>query len=233
MWTTSKQFYNSKAWINFRKQIILERMTDEGIICEECNKKIYKSGEAHIHHIEELTCDNLNDYNISLNPSNVLILCNKCHNDVHERFSANKKVKERGIYIVYGAPCSGKTTYVLQNKSDEDLVIDMDRLYEAVTLLPRYNKPEKLKYNVFAIRNILIDNIKVRYGNFNNAWIIAGYPKKYDREKLARDLGAELIYIDANKDECIDRLRQCNDYRRQRINEWEKYINEWFDTFVE
>lgn len=232
MWTTSKQFYNSKEWKNFRQTIILQRMLEEGIPCEDCGKIIHSLGDVQVHHIIELNKNNLNDYNISLNPDNVKILCHKCHNDIHGRFSKEKVVKERGIYIVYGPPCSGKTTYVLQNKKDEDIVIDMDRLYEAITLLPRYNKPDKLKYNVFAIRNILLDNIKVRYGNFNSAWIVGGYPKKYDREKLAKDLGAELIYMNTTKVECIERLKHCNDYRQNNINEWINYINNWFEDFV-
>jgi hypothetical protein len=228
MWTSLKQFYNSKAWTDFRKIIIAERNN----ICEECGKFILESKHITIHHIKELTLENVNDYNISLSEDNVKVVCHKCHNDIHERFGA-RKVKERGIYIVYGAPCSGKTTYVLDNKNNDDLVIDMDSLYEAITLLPRYNKPDKLKYNIFAMRNLLIDNVKTRYGNFNSAWIIGGYPKKYDREKLARDLGAELIYIKADKAECLERLKNCNDYRQINRAEWEKYINEWFNTFVE
>ncbi len=228
MYNSLKEFYWDSPWKAFRKRIVLERKN----ICEECGKHILKNKETIVHHIKELTMENVNDYNISLNPDNVKVVCQRCHNAIHERFSTVHK-RDRGIYIIYGAPCSGKTTYVLNNKNDNDLVIDMDRLYEAITLLPRYNKPDGLKYNVFAIRNTLIDNIKVRYGNFNSAWIIGGYPHKYDREKLARDLGAELIHINTSREECINRLRDCNDYRQKSINEWEKYINNWFDTFVE
>lgn len=227
MWNTTKEFYNSTEWITTRLNIIAERNS----ICEECKKLIVNDKDLHVHHIKEITTLNVNDYNISLNPNNLKVLCHDCHDKAHKRFKY--KTNDKGIYIVYGAPCSGKTTYVMENKTDSDLVIDLDRLYEAVTLLPRYHKPDALKYNVFAIKNTLIDNIKVRYGSFNRAWIVGGYSNKHDREKLARDLGAELIHIDTDKDECIRRLEGCVDYRKNNKKEWVGYINKWFDEFVE
>lgn len=232
MWTSLKQFYRSKEWIVFRKLIILER----GPKCEECGKKIVESKDIIIHHIIELTKENVNDTSISLNPDNVEIVCFDCHNKIHKRFgygyNAPKKI-DRGIYIVYGAPCSGKTKYVLDNMERGDIVVDMDRLYQAVTLLPIYDKPNSLKQNVIAIRNQIIDNIKTRYGRFTSAWIIGGYADKYKREKLATDLGAELIYIQADKEDCLYRLKYTNDYRQEHYEEWKGYIDKWFMSYTE
>ena len=47
--------------------------------------------------------------------------------------------------------------------------------------------------NVLAVRDTLINNIKVRYGRFNNAWIIGGYADRYQREALANEIGAKNI----------------------------------------
>lgn len=227
MWHTTEQFYNSGEWKTTRLAVIADRINK----CEECGKVIIKDKDLHVHHVIELTLLNLNDYNISLNPNNLKILCKDCHDKVHKRFKY--KTRDKGIYIVYGAPCSGKCTYVLDNKRDNDLVVDIDRLYEAVTMLPRYYKPDSLKFNIFAIKNTLIDNIKVRYGSFNSAWVIGGYANKFDREKLAKDLGAELIYINSDKEECIRRLESCLDYRKNNKTEWIGYINKWFEEFIE
>ena len=73
-----------------------------------------------------------------------------------------------------------------------DLVVDMDRLYEAVSMLHVYDKPNNLFGNVIGIHNLLIDNIKTRYGKWNDAWVIGGYADRYKREKLAEDLGADI-----------------------------------------
>ncbi|MDS1005308.1 HNH endonuclease [Clostridium sporogenes] len=225
----SRKFYKSKEWGNFRKIILAER----GPVCQQCKKIIRESKHIQLHHKEELTPTNVTDVNITLNPDNIEVLCQECHNKLHGRWCKGQtiKKKDKGVYIVYGPPLSGKTSYVLENMNRGDIVVDMDRLYQAVTLLPRYDKPDNLKYNVLSIRNIILDNIKTRYGGFKSAWIVGGYADKYSREQLARELGAELIFIDVDKEECLYRLRYCNDYRQNK-DEWISYIEKWFEKYT-
>lgn len=234
MFYTLKQFYDSDIWENFRKNLILERSNDNGVKCKKCNKHIVESKKIILHHVEELTLKNVNNYNISLNPENIEIICFDCHNKEHKRFGfGNKHLEKRhkGIYIVYGAPLAGKKTYVEENMSRGDIIIDMDLLFQAVSLMPLYDKPDNLKLNVFALRNLLIDNIKCRYGMFNSAWIIGGFSNRFDREKLAKELGAELIFIQAEIHDCKKRLEHCPDYRREHRAEWSGYIDKWFAEF--
>lgn len=229
-----KRFYSSVAWLTFRTQIIQSRMKDGRVICEKCGKSIVVSKHIHVHHIHELSEDNYKDVNISMNPDNVLVWCHNCHNKHHGRFNGGgHKRKEKSVYIVYGPPCSGKKSYVIEHMEAGDIVVDVDSIYEAITLLPRYDKPDILKYNVFAIRNALIDNIRTRYGGFRTAWIIGGYPRKAEREKLAKDLKANLIYMNADRDECVKRLDGCNDYRKEHKEDWITYIDKWFEEFIE
>ncbi|MEG0297673.1 MAG: HNH endonuclease signature motif containing protein [Clostridium sp.] len=236
----AKKFYRSKAWLIFRQTILLDRTVDKDtgelkpIRCEHCGDKIIESKFIQLHHVIELTPDNINDVSITLNPDNIEVICQSCHNKVHGRFTnrARRKIKTKGIYIVYGAPMGGKHTYIKDNITPGDIVVDMDKLYEAVSLQPIYNKPDNLKYNVLSIRNLLIDNIKTRYGKFNTAWVVGGYPNKFDRERLANELGAELVYIDADKKDCYYRLEYCNDYRQDHKEEWKGYIDNWFDEFI-
>lgn len=224
------KFYCSKNWKDFRNVIIQER-SKEGIKCEICGRFIFSSEEIHIHHTPiELTEHNYLDKMISLNPENVKLTCKSCHDKEHNRFCGYKK-KANSVYVVCGPPMSGKTTYVEQNMSPGDLVIDMDKLYAAVSLREMYNKPDNLKYNVFAIKNLLINQIKTRYGNFKSAWIIGTYANSVERERLANDLGAEIIILDVCKEECIVRLDNCKDYRAIHKAEWISYIENYFENF--
>lgn len=228
-----KKFYNSNEWKAFRQQIILSRRKNGVVKCENCGKMIVISKHIQVHHEIELTEDNYKDVNISLNPSNVKVWCHICHNKHHGRFNGGgHKRREKAVYIIYGPPMSGKSSYVIEHMEKGDLVVDMDRLYAAVSFMPQYDKPENLKYNVFAIRNYIIDNIRNRYGGFRTAWIIGGYPNKFEREKLANELGAELIYIESTRDECIDRLNNISDYRQENKTEWVEYIDKWFEKFI-
>ena len=85
------------------------------------------------------------------------------------------------------------------------------------------NKRNKLKANVFGIRDCIIDQIRTRKGLWKEAYIIGGYPLRTDRDRLCDMLRAKPIYIDTPKEECI---------KRAKDERWIDYINEWFDSFI-
>jgi hypothetical protein len=224
-------FYCSKEWLQFRIMIIQER-SKNGCFCEECGGLILSADDIHIHHTPvELTEQNYKNKLISLNPDNVKMIHKECHDKIHGRFCKGAKKKERGIYIVCGPPMAGKSTYVNHYMTTGDLMVDMDRIYQAISYKEEFDKPENLKYNAFAIRNLLIDNIKTRYGDYKSAWIIGGYPNKVEREQLAYRLGAEIVLIEVPQEECIKRLDNCMDFRRSHKHEWKNYIEDWFFRF--
>jgi len=218
---TLDNFYKSKEWTNLLEQLKLERVNANGeVICEHCGLPIIKKYDCIGHHKIELTDANVNDYNISLNPDNIMLIHFKCHNKIHERFDGFKQ----RVFIVYGSPCSGKTTWVNNVAYNDDLILDMDSIWEAICKTDRYHKPNRLKSNVFGIRDCILDMIKTRRGMWRNAYVIGGYPLASDRDRLSKLLGAELIFIDEDKDTCLKRC--LND-------EWKSYVNEWFDLFTE
>jgi len=220
-----QNFYSNELWRTFRMNLILER----GSRCEHCGEDIIRPIDIIGHHKIELTPENVHDHMISLNPDMVELVCYDCHNKEHGRFGY--KVT-KSVYIVYGAPLSGKKTHVRQQMRRGDLIIDMDSLYEALSGLPYYDKPDSLFNNVISVRNLLIDNVKTRLGKWNNAWIIGGYPDRYKRERLAEDLGAELIFCDTSREECLSRLEEDKE-RQYRKAEWRGYIGKWFESYQE
>jgi 5-methylcytosine-specific restriction protein A len=75
----AKKFYASSAWHKARDAYIAERMAIDGGMCERCHKR---PGYI-VHHIIELTPDNINDPDITLNKSNFAYWCKPCHDDEH------------------------------------------------------------------------------------------------------------------------------------------------------
>lgn len=219
-----KSFYASTSWQKFRAVIIGER----GNICQHCGDSILADIDIHIHHIKELTPENVHDVTVSLNPDNVLVVHHDCHDRIHNRFG--QKVP-REVYLVYGPPLAGQQEFVRQYIKRGDIVVDMDRLYAAVTMLPEYDKPDSLFRNVRGVYNLLVDNIKTRYGKWNNAWVIGGFADRYQREQVANDLGAELVFCNASKEECLSRLALTENLRH-RQDEWRGYIEKWFDSYT-
>jgi hypothetical protein len=219
-----QNFYTSRPWQAFRAAIIAER----GMKCQHCGQLITKVGDLTIHHIKELTPENVHDAMIALNPDNVKIVHRDCHDQIHQRFGYTPA---KGVYIVYGMPCSGKSTYVAQMMRRGDIIADMDRIYQAVTGLPAYDKPDALLPNVRALYNLVLDQIKTRYGKWNTAWVVGGFPDKFQREKLADDLGAEIVYCECTREEAIARL-ELDEHRQLIKDEYTRYIDSWVERFV-
>lgn len=223
---TLDNFYQSKEWENFRRIVIAERTKSDGLVYDEVTgKPILKRYDMILHHIEFLTEENVNDVNISLNPDNIMIVSHKTHNKIHDKLG----FKRKEIYIVYGSPLSGKTSWVERNMIEGDLVVDMDNIWQCISGQKRYKKPPRLNAVAFMVRDNLIDAVKHRLGQWQNAYIIKTAPMVSERERMCKELGARTIHIDTSKEECLKRLENCNDGRDK--NEWEKYIEQYFERY--
>lgn len=219
-------FYHTKEWENLRRILMLQRVNERGeLICAHCGRPIVKAYDCIGHHLIELTEINYRDTSVALNPENIALVHHKCHNDIHEK-TGHAQPK---VYIVWGSPMSGKNTYVQAVAKYGDLILDMDNLWEAVSGRPRYEKPNRIKENVFALRDNMLNMIAQRKGYWKVAYVIGGYALPSERERLAVRLGAECIHIDTTKEECLARLAMCSDGRKKA--EWEKYIADWWGTF--
>ena len=221
-----EDFYRSDEWRRFREIVILDRLDENGnTIDERTGKPILRPYDIILHHKIELTEENVHDANISLNPDNIMIVSHKSHNYIHNKFGH----AVRKVFLVYGAPLSGKTSYVRDVMEEGDLIIDIDSIWECVSGLPRYTKPPKLTQNVFAIRDLMLDMVKYKVGKWSNCYCIGGYPLVSERERMMRMYGAREIYIDTPKEECLRRLEM--DEQRDK-EAWTKYIEEWFDRYT-
>lgn len=223
-YTSLAAFYRGDEWQTLLRIIKSERLNKEGLlICEHCGMPMVKAYDIIGHHKEPITMANVHNPLISLNPDNIQLLHHRCHNEVHNRFGIYLVQK---VKIVHGSPLSGKSTFVRENKSDRDIVLDIDKLWEAITYADPYEKNNYLRTNVFALRDNILDQIRTRQGQWQTAWVIGSYPLRGERERLADRLGAELIHIDTSRDECMRRASE-------RPEQWQRYIDEYFDKYQE
>ena len=216
---TLSTFYKSPEWVRLRAGLMLERVDASGdVLCEHCHKPIVNKYDCIAHHKEELTEANVNDYSVSLNPDNIALVHFRCHNEIHKRFGT----WTRHVYIVYGSPCAGKTTYVNERATPDDLIVDIDRIFEAVN----NGRSNRVYDNVMSVYRQLVDMVRTRNGKWVNAWIIRGFPLKGERERLASQLDAELVHVDTDKQTCLERA-----YRR--AEGYDKLVEDWWQKFQE
>lgn len=238
------QFYNGEDWAYCKAQVLNERIKDGVVYCEHCGKEIVKSfnplknnnkGAMVFHHKIELTNQNVNTASIAIAPSNIAVLHWSCHNQVHNRFNGNGQANkiERKVYIITGASCSGKTTFVRERIQEGDIVFDIDDLWQTVSGQARYTKPKQLKPIIFNLRNEIKDAIAKGIGNWRNAYIIESLPLATDRKREVERYKAhnvELITMEATREECLTRLY--NNPSGRNIKDYENYINDYFDSYV-
>ena len=219
-------FYRSREWVQLMHVLRIERVNADGeLICEYCGKPITRKYDCIGHHKIELTEQNYRLAEVALNPDNIALIHHRCHNKIHDRLGLSYT---KQVYLVYGSPMSGKTTWVKDNMSAGDLVVDMDSIWQSISGQPRYTKPKRLTSTAFMVRDCLIDSVRVRNGNWLNAYIIGGYPLISERERLARSLGAREILIDMPKEECLQRLKGTE----RDTAEYRRYIEEWWEKFL-
>ena len=198
-----QRFYASQAWQRLRHRMILE----SGGVCASCGQIITDTSDLVVHHKIELTPDNYKDSNISLTPDNLEVLCWHCHSK-HHAAERDPMHMRKQVYVVWGSPCSGKSTYVREQAGPDDLIVDLDLIYSSLSFCPIHTHPKSIQAVVFGVRNYILDQIRMRSGRWQTAWIIGGYPLRGEREALCSRLRADDIYIPASRELCLDRARQ-------------------------
>ena len=218
---TLGNFYKSKEWEKLIAVLRLERVNENGeVICEHCGKPISKKYDCIGHHKIELNEANVNNPEIAFNPDNIMLIHFRCHNQIHQRFDGFKQE----VFLVYGPPCSGKTTWVQSVSNPDDLILDLDRIWECICFSDKFHKPKRLKSNVFGIRDAILDQIKTRTGMWRNAYVIGGYALSSDRDRICDLLSARPVFIDTDEETCLSRAK---------TEEWKDYIYNWFDSYTE
>lgn len=122
------------------------------------------------------------------------------------------------IHVIIGAPCAGKSTYVRENAKTGDVIVDYDRIAQAIGAdghLPTGD----IKGAAFAARKTLIDYVVT---NDCESWIIHTSPSDEQR-KAYEDAGAEFIVMDTDMETCLQRMKD-----DERPPETETLIRNYF-----
>jgi len=129
------------------------------------------------------------------------------------------------VYVVHGAPCSGKKDYVAKHMGENDIVFDYDEVMAAISGRPIYEPNRNLVSYCLDIRTLILKKALQRSGA-EKTWIITTRVGD-DMESQLSDVPVKYVHIDTPKDECLQRLEQ--DEQRQPLSqELRQVIEDYF-----
>lgn len=136
------------------------------------------------------------------------------------------------IYIVYGSPCSGKSTYVASRLGDDDIAYDFDRLMRATTNIKFHilddGRPAAHKLALQYRSELLWMIREGKLGGARDIYIITSS----NPDAIARDTGGaeyEITEMKVSREECHRRLD--GDDERPDKDAWHAKIDEWYDEY--
>lgn len=125
------------------------------------------------------------------------------------------------IYLVYGSPCSGKSTYIKEHMNDGDIVCDVDLLYEAIGCRKAHDADLWVHETALKLKNTLLGIIRDRDGMWKDAYVVSTANTeekiKKDKERINAD---ECIFVDTPYDVCMERAKDRPQYFKYLIEEW-------------
>lgn len=204
------------AWRRIRARVLREEP-----ICRRCGKVASRE----VDHIVPKELGGTDER------ENLQALCKPCHSTKTyvSDGSFGRPVLQR-VIVVCGPPAAGKSTYVANRASVGDLVVDVDRIFEALSGQPYYDKPGALLPFVLAARDAVLSRLE-RPSPVGRAWIITGGADSRERERLERTFKAHVVVLETSTEECLRRLRQ-DPRRANRAGEWEPLIRDWWRLYT-
>lgn len=199
--------------IRGRKGVALRKMRLENEpLCRECAKNGRVTEAVVPDHIIPIAFGGTDS------EDNIQCLCADCHaiksaieDSAHNGASNHPewlRPSKVPIVIVCGPPCSGKTTYVNDNMSASDIVIDIDTI--ASTIDPDYRHWEgmltaDLLNKAVRVRNAMLGSLSS--SPRAPAWFIVSAPSSDERTWWHTKLGGEVVLLDPGRTECVRRAK--------------------------
>ena len=124
------------------------------------------------------------------------------------------------LTVVTGPPCSGKSTYAWSRAQLGDIVIDFDRIAQALGSGSQHDHPDPVRWVAIAARRAAVNSAIIQHEKGATVWIVHSRIPAKDMERYVRS-GAEVVTLDEDKAELHARAA------RERPDRWHQLIDEW------
>ena len=92
----AEKFYKSKIWQTVRDAAIKR----DAYLCQDCLKAGRITPAEEVHHIQELTPENITDPSVSLSLDNLISVCRECHQARHGARQRRYSIDELGRVMI-------------------------------------------------------------------------------------------------------------------------------------
>lgn len=168
-------------------------------------------------------------------------LCHKCHSRITYREVNNPSDSYYPfipgdyavpVFMVCGAPGSGKNTFVNKTAQPGAVVVDLDLIITSMTGLPPYSPlTQDILNRAFHKRNAWLLDLYNHPGDTKSIWFIVSGGLTSDRRIWATILRPKMVYVLLpGKEECIRRIRA--DHRRAYVVfEQCQAVDRWYANY--
>lgn len=174
---------------------------------------------AHAHHIQSVE----SRPDLAFVMTNLMSVCTKCHSMLEQKAKEKESEHPCEYLCIFGAPASGKSTYVEQHKKPGDMIVDVDALYRALGCDTR-DHPKSMMPFVLDARDAILSRLKQPH-DLKRVWVITTTKRVADWCSFS--LRARLVTMTATQEECIARVNASAE-RQCVSNLHSKLIQDWF-----
>lgn len=162
--------------------------------------------------------------------SNLQALCKDCHDE--------KTLQEDGrfqgapssrVVLLAGPPGAGKAALVSSWFRAGDLIVDVDRLFTALSGLEISEKPGALLTFALEARDAVLRRL-AKPSAVSRAWITAGAPTAAERDRFEASLSAQVLVLETPAAECMKRLA-ADPRRAARAQLLEPIVRDWWVAY--
>lgn len=135
------------------------------------------------------------------------------------------------VIVVWGAPCSGKTTYVRERIGEKDVVFDFDTVLKAVSTRTLHTTQDHpARRIIIDWRKALVRKLDSYQADVQTLFITAAWLSEELKQSLA-PYAPVYVKMRTRKDVCVERL-EADDTRPDKA-EWREIIERWFEDYPE
>ena len=209
---TAERGYGSK-WQIYRKRFLAANP-----LCVYCLEK----GQVTAANVVDHIIPHKGDQVLFWDTENHQSLCTPCHSSVKQREENSNKNPYAYVFmpewlrpipkltIVFGPPGSGKSTWVKQQASGDDVVLDLDEMIATVSGKPMY-RHNRQDY-ALAVRKRNDTLLKMAAQNKSGYLILTGMKDSQRKWWVQKLMPKTVRIMDTSIDECVNRIM--NDERR-------------------